>query len=69
VSDFRLVVTRIDPNPKYDENAYRIGYNLNDPRGREFDESEVLRVVISDDEFRAIKLALLAEMEPKKDGA
>jgi hypothetical protein len=56
---YLLVVTRREPNPKYDERN-RGTYSAQP----EVLETEVLRVELTDDEYRAAKQAVLAVTEP-----
>lgn len=66
--EYRLVVTRIDPNPAYDAeearrrgnwsgaNSYLVGPTI---------QTEVLTVTLTPEEYQAVKRAVLAATDPE----
>lgn len=58
MSDFKLTITRIDPNPKFDpEKDYR--YQNYGERPEPTISVEALHVLITDEQFKAIRKAVL----------
>jgi len=62
MTQYTLVVTTTVPNPNFDPSR---SYYGNAP-AMSF-TTEHLRVTLDESEFLAVKLALLSEMQPKKD--
>ena len=67
MTDYRLVVTRIDPNPAYDaEEARRRGaWPSSSYIIPPTSETQVLDVRLTPEEYQAVKRAVLAATEPR----
>ncbi len=61
MSEYRLVVTRIDPNPVYDPKMIeRQGsYGWNPEAAAQHVEAQILYVMLTEDEFRQCKASIL----------